>query len=236
MKDLHRRLINAMKRERGLRLTPAEAIRVANLLGVNPEPEATPANPKAMSKAVSNREPISAHVRWMIRRDMDEVLSIENSCYEFPWTREEFIRCLRQRNCIGMVAEFDEKVVGFMVYELHKGMLHVLNFAVSPEHQLRSVGKTMLDKLKGKLSQDRRSRIVIEIRETNTAGIRFLASTGFRAVATIRGFYDEFTDEDAIEFQYGFNSSIELTPVNSKASQPQSWKPDDDDDELEAAL
>ena len=32
--------------------------------------------------------------------------------FEFPWSEEDFIRCLRQRNCIGMVAEHDEQVVG----------------------------------------------------------------------------------------------------------------------------
>ena len=31
-----------------------------------------------------------------------------------------------------MVAEQGEKVVGFMIYELHKAKLHILNFAVHP--------------------------------------------------------------------------------------------------------
>ena len=31
-----------------------------------------------------------------------------------------------------MVAEQGEKVVGFMIYELHKTKLHILNFAVHP--------------------------------------------------------------------------------------------------------
>ena len=56
------------------------------------------------------------HIRWMIRRDMAEVLEIENQSFEFPWSEEEFIRCLRQRNCIGMVADCDDKVVGFVTF------------------------------------------------------------------------------------------------------------------------
>ena len=73
---------------------------------------------------------LPVHIRWMIRRDMPEVLAIEEQCFEFPWSEEDFIRCLRQRNCIGMVAEHSERVVGFMIYELHKNRLHILNFAV----------------------------------------------------------------------------------------------------------
>ena len=63
---------------------------------------------------------------------MAEVLDIETEGFEFPWSEDDFVRCLRQRNCIGMVAEQGEKVVGFMIYELHKAKLHVLNFAVHP--------------------------------------------------------------------------------------------------------
>ena len=62
----------------------------------------------------------NSHIRWMIRRDYAEVLAIEARGFEFPWCEDDFIRCLRQRNCIGMVAERDDRVAGFMVYELHK--------------------------------------------------------------------------------------------------------------------
>ena len=74
---------------------------------------------------------VRVHIRWMIRRDMPEVLAIESENFEFPWLEEDFIRSLRQRNCIGMIAEHDDRVVGFMIYELHKTRIHVLNFAVA---------------------------------------------------------------------------------------------------------
>src|SRR5436305_3532888 len=105
----------------------------------------------------------------MIRRDMVEALGIEKESFEFPWSEDDFIRCLRQRNCIGMVAEMDDRVVGFMIYELHKNRLHVLNFAVAARFRRRGIGSQMLRKLIGKLSQQRRSRIVLEVRETNLA-------------------------------------------------------------------
>ncbi len=80
---------------------------------------------------VEQKQEIRVHIRWMIRRDMAEVLQIERESFEFPWVDEDFIRCLRQRNCIGMVAEHEGRVVGFMIYELHRTRIHVLNFAVA---------------------------------------------------------------------------------------------------------
>ena len=141
------------------------------------------------------------HIRWMIRRDMEEVLQIESSVFEFPWREEDFIRCLRQRNCIGMVAEADDRVAGFMIYGLDGKQLHVLNFAVSQDMQRQRVGKQMIDKLIDKLSPQRRSRIFLEVRETNVPAQIFFRRAGFCATTVLRNFYDD-TTEDAYRMQY----------------------------------
>ncbi|MDF1842608.1 MAG: ribosomal protein S18-alanine N-acetyltransferase [Rubripirellula sp.] len=151
---------------------------------------------------------LCVHIRWMIRRDMPSVLGIENACFEFAWNEDDFIRCLRQRNCIGMVAEEDDKVVGFMIYELHKNRLHILNFCVHPEHHRTGVGRAMLSKLLGKLSLERRNRIMLEVRETNLEAQLFFKSIGFRAISVLRDFYDD-TVEDAYLMQYRYQPSVE---------------------------
>lgn len=161
------------------------------------------------------KQRISVHIRWMIRRDMPEVLDIETCNFEFPWSEEDFIKCLRQRNCIGMVAEHDEQVVGFMIYELHKNRLHILNFAVHPDFARRGVGAQMVDKLIGKLSNQRRNRILLEVRETNLAAQLFFRSLGFRAISVLRDYYDD-TTEDAYLMQYRYvpQPSESSFPVN----------------------
>ena len=154
------------------------------------------------------RQQTRLHIRWMIRRDMADVLEIENENFEFPWSEDEFIRCLRQRNCIGMVADQDDEVVGFMVYELHKTRLHVLNFAVSRGHCRKGIGRRMVQKLVGKLSQQRRTRLVLEVRETNLAAQLFFRSLGFRAVNVLKDYYDD-TTEDAYVMQYRYRAGDE---------------------------
>jgi len=158
---------------------------------------------------------LRVHIRWMIRRDMPEVLEIENRSFEFPWLEEDFIRCLRQRNCIGMVADYEDQVVGFMIYELHKTRLHILNFAVLPEFRRRGIGKQMVSKLIGKLSFQRRSRILLEVRETNLAAQLFFKGNEFRATTVLRDFYED-TTEDAylMEYRYRADVSEAYTPTN----------------------
>jgi [ribosomal protein S18]-alanine N-acetyltransferase len=149
------------------------------------------------------QESVRVHIRWMIRRDMPDVLAIENTSFEFPWSEDDFIRCLRQRNCIGMVADFDDRIAGYMIYELHKTRLHVLNFAVAAEHRRQQIGTRLVNKLVGKLSGQRRTRVMLEVRETNLAAQLFFRQQGFRAVSVLRDFYDDST-EDAYLMQYRY--------------------------------
>jgi ribosomal-protein-alanine N-acetyltransferase len=148
----------------------------------------------------AEKEQSCVHIRWMIRRDMSAVLEIESQSFEYPWSEDEFIRALRQRNCIGMVAELNEVVVGFMIYELHKNRLHILNFAVNAEYRRNGVGRSMVEKLISKLSNQRRSRILLEVRETNLPAQLFFKSVGFQAVSVLRDFYED-TTEDAYVMQ-----------------------------------
>ncbi len=156
-----------------------------------------------MSTGRTEQQQVRVHIRWMIRRDMPEVLHTEQSSFSYAWTEEDFLRCLRQRNCIGMVAEHGERVVGFMIYELHKAKLHILNFAVHPDWRRLSVGGQMVAKLVSKLSSHRRTRITLEVRETNLTAQNFFKKQGFRAIRVLRNFYED-SGEDAYLMEYRF--------------------------------
>lgn len=146
-------------------------------------------------------ERLRIQLRWMIRRDMAEVLEIEQEAFEFPWSDEDFTRCLRQRNCIGMVAESGDAVVAFMIYELHRTRLHVLNLAVRRSHRRLGVGRMMMEKLSTKLSAERRDRILLEVRERNLPAQVFFRSLGYRAISVLKDFYED-TTEDAYLMQF----------------------------------
>ncbi|AMV21700.1 ribosomal-protein-alanine N-acetyltransferase [Planctomyces sp. SH-PL14] len=157
-----------------------------------------------------SKSQLDVQIRWLIRRDMPEVLRIEQSSFEFPWTDEDFLCCLRQRNCIGMVAEHNHQIVGFMIYELHKSRLHILNFAVAPEMRRQGIGLQMVLRLVDKLSQQRRNEILLEVRERNLEGQLFFRNQGFRAISVLRSHYDD-TDEDAYIMQFRLDAAADAS-------------------------
>lgn len=153
----------------------------------------------------TKRSAIRVHIRWMIRRDMEEVLDIERVSFEHPWDEEDFVKSLRTRNIIGMIAEVDERVVGFMVYALFAKRIEIRNFAVDPDQRRRGVGTQLIDKLIGKLSTNARTRMTMEVRDGNLGGQLFLRDMGFKAALVMHGYYED-TDEDCYLFQYRYGT------------------------------
>ena len=149
-------------------------------------------------------------LRWMIERDFQEVIGIEEARCAWPWTQQDLAGCLRRKNCIGQVAEIYEPqtkrhgaIAGFLIYELAKGELGIVNMAVHAACERQGVGTELVGKLVALLSpqKGRRKKIVAEVRETNVEAQLFFKALGFKAVAVIDSPYIE-NDEDGIAFEY----------------------------------
>ena len=116
-----------------------------------------------------------------------------------------------------MVAEMDDQVVGFMIYELHKNRLAHPQFRRGRSLSPLGIGTQMVAKLVGKLSDQRRNRILLEIRETNLPAQLFFRQSGFRAVSVLHEFYED-TPEDAYLMQYPPRRPTSRTSFRSTAS------------------
>jgi ribosomal-protein-alanine N-acetyltransferase len=156
-------------------------------------------------------QPLKPHIRWMIRADMPEVLAIENDRFPCPWGEDDFLRVLRNRNCIGIVATIgdgkDERVIGFMIYELHKTVLELLSIAVRRDVSRRGVGSRLIQKLRDKLSNQRRNRISFDVADWNLPGHLFLRSQGFVCDEIVPACWQEPDgDVDAYRFTFYHNT------------------------------
>ena len=144
---------------------------------------------------------LAIHIRWMIRLDIPAVGRIEAASDAFAWSAADFVAYLRQRQCIGMVAEVGARVVGFMIYDLERTRFHLRKLAVDPDFRRRKIGAQMIERLKGKLTNHRRRSIDVLVRERNLDSQRFFRCLGFTAHRVLRGHFDD-SGEDAYQMQY----------------------------------
>ena len=118
------------------------------------------------------------YVRWLIRRDMPEVLAIENDLSD-SLTEKEIIEHIRCRDKIGMVVEFDGAVAGYVIYELLRERLWIIRLAISSEYAGKGCGSALIQKLISKLHVNRRHSLCVQVDDTNYELIGFLKSQGF---------------------------------------------------------
>ena len=149
-------------------------------------------------------------IRWMIRRDVPEVLQIERSSTRFSWEEGILLGCLRNRNCIGMVADQEEMTYNplkaYMVYWLHEDYIELARLVVGKEWQRQDIGTSMIDKVKSKLSVHRRTRLIVNVAERDLPLQLFLKKQEFKCISLCKDFfyYPEGAYEGAYEDMYLF--------------------------------
>lgn len=167
-----------------------------------------PRPPYRGKTAVPTPQPLLRH---MLERDLAEVLDHEFESFEDPWREADFRGCLRQRNNLGMVMAIGDRVAGYMVYALEAECLFLLNIAVGHEFRRRGLGRQMVDRLKGKLSEQRRTRLEAEVQDSNLLGQLFFKSQGFVVRKVLRDHYDDL-DGDAYLFRFDIRQHAGVRP------------------------
>jgi len=142
------------------------------------------------------------YFRWMIRRDRPKVLKTETLCFEFPWPEDHIAWHLQQRSIIGGVIELpDGQIVGHCFYQLQQDNLELLRIAVRPEYQRCGYGKFVIDRLRMKLSSQRRKTVTAITSEWNVPAQLFFRGCGMKYVAVDHKLFGD--DHDAYTFEVG---------------------------------
>ena len=137
--------------------------------------------------------------RWMIRRDMDDVLRIAGVCGS-RLDERGFRSALRKAHCVGHVATTDDNtVVGYLVYHLFKSHVEIVDIGVDPSYRLRGVGRELISKLQDRMVAGTRKKVITTVPESNMGCLLFLKACGFKAVSVLRG---EFADDDGYSLEY----------------------------------
>lgn len=144
-------------------------------------------------------------IRCMTKKDMPDILRIEQLSFERPWTESDFVNTCQCRNVMPRVVEHDREIVGFILYEMNSRNYRIVNLAVDPKYRREGIGESMVRWLVGKLS-GKRTAVIAEPSERNLTAHLFFQSLGFRASQVIRDPWD--VGEDAYRMEYRQESEV----------------------------
>lgn len=161
------------------------------------------------NRITSVNDPRTIRLRSMTRKDLADVVAIEEDSFCYPWGPKDFIECLKQRTSIGCVAHDGTGIVGYVLYQLCQDGLIVLNMAVHPWFRHQTVGTQMIQALKRKLPVWHKEWITVTVNERSLPAQLFFRANEFRCVATLSDQYTVCSD-DAYVFEWGLNATPPL--------------------------
>jgi [ribosomal protein S18]-alanine N-acetyltransferase len=127
-------------------------------------------------------------IRPMRGLDVAEVVAIERSSYQFPWSEGIFRDCLRV-GYVCRVVTVSRQVMAYGVMSFGAGEAHILNLCVGAAYRCRGVGRRLLAALIERATAAGMGEAFLEVRPSNTTAIRLYQSMGFEQVGMRRGYY-----------------------------------------------
>lgn len=119
-------------------------------------------------------------LRDMTEDDIEQVLEIESQSFSTPWTRNAFLIELRENMLAQyIVAQVDEKVVGYAgIWKiLNEG--HITNIAVLKDYRGKGIGNVLIEGLIWYCSKNNLDSMTLEVRESNTIAQNLYKKYGF---------------------------------------------------------
>lgn len=146
---------------------------------------------------------IEAGFEPMSERRLDEVLAIERSAYEHPWTRGNFADSLRSGYQAQLLVA-GGYLLGYFVAMKGVDEVHLLNITVAPEYQGQGWGRVMLDALALWSRSQGAQWLWLEVRTSNARALRIYERYGYRRVGERKNYYpaQQGRREDAIVMSF----------------------------------
>lgn len=118
---------------------------------------------------------ISAHLS-----QLDEIVSIENSSFEKPWTRNQIKGDIQANiSSENWVYTLDGKVVGYIFGWISQNKFHLHNIAVHPDHLRKKIGKKLIKHIILIVADQKVNVILLEVSVNNFSAQKMLSISGF---------------------------------------------------------
>ncbi|MFW5985091.1 MAG: ribosomal protein S18-alanine N-acetyltransferase [Halanaerobiaceae bacterium] len=131
-------------------------------------------------------------IRKMKKEDLSQVLEIEQECFTSPWSRNSFLRELRDGVYSEYLAVFcGESLVGYIGGWLILEELHITNLAVARKYRRRGIASRLLEELIRQAQKKGSEYALLEVRESNTAALKLYRSHGFEKVGFRKNYYQD---------------------------------------------
>ena len=123
-------------------------------------------------------------IREMQLDDLEQVMEIENENFSRPWTETGFFTFLIRQDTLFLVAEEDEKILGYCGVVMVQDEGDITNVSVKKDRQNHGTGKLLVQELIRRTNE-------MEVRESNERAIHVYEKAGFVKNGLRKNYYED---------------------------------------------
>jgi len=143
----------------------------------------------------------SIEITRMVMRDIDEVLTIENSSFSAPWSRDIFVRELQlpiSRNLIAKIYKtYIYDIAGYMTYWVIAGEIQIHKITVKNELRKTGIASALMTEMIRLANIEGAACCTLEVGRSNESAKKLYEKFGF-TVTSVRPHYYAESGEDAM--------------------------------------
>ena len=130
--------------------------------------------------------------------DLDDAMTIENTSFPTPWTRQVFESELRLSGIAFFLAAKQEgQLIGYGGYRLAGGEMHITTLAVVEEQRGKGIGHSLMCSLIEQARTNGADKAILEVRRSNLQAQKLYLSLGFTVSGERKNYYQN-EGEDAL--------------------------------------
>lgn len=121
--------------------------------------------------------------------DIEQVVSIENDAFPFPWTRGNFLDSLASAYPAWVMRAHDGRLAGYFLLMNAVDELHILNITVRPDLQGTGLGRMLLNKVIALAQAGNMQSVLLEVRPSNQRALNVYRHVGFMEIGVRKNYY-----------------------------------------------
>lgn len=136
-------------------------------------------------------------IRCMTKDDVDSVYIVEEDCFTDPWSKESIRKELKNDLARYLVAELDNKIVGYVGVWFVVDEGHITNVAVHSDYRGQKIGDKLVKEMVKLCKESKLIAMTLEVRVSNTVAQNLYKKYGFKMGGIRKEYYSD-NKEDAI--------------------------------------
>lgn len=153
------------------------------------EPDAMPLRPLYLADSYAKRPRAKVDVAIAKGDDAARLSQLHGACFDVAWSTPDIARLLAMPGAFCVIARQKDEALGFLLVRIAGDEAEIISIGTLPKARRQGIGARLIDAAVEFLGQQKTTRLLIEVADSNDAALALYRKFGFATVGRRRDYY-----------------------------------------------